>query len=78
MKVFSEPTLIESAIPVKNRQLEKMWERQYEIHLENINEFEDLWVKAYTLIWERFCSCEVQYALKEMSNFNTVVKNDPL
>ena len=77
-KVFTEPTLVESAVPINNRQLEKMWEKHYEIHLEKINEFEDLWVKAYALIWERFCSREVQYALKEMSDFNTVVKNEPL
>ena len=78
MKVFSIPTLQESMVPRENRQLEKMWEKQYNQYLDNLKEFKDLWIKSYALIWEKFCSREVQCALKEMSDFNSVVKNEPL
>ena len=78
IKFFSESTLQESTVPRENRQLEKKWEKQYDRYLDNVKEFEDLWINLYALIWEKYCSREVQCALKEMSDFNSVVKNEPL
>ena len=34
--------------------------------------------KPYALIWEKYCSREVQCALREISDYNYVVNNEPL
>ena len=63
---------------LQNRQFEMMWGKQYDQYLDNVKEFEDLWIKSYALIWEKYFSREVQCPLKEISDFNYVVKNEPL
>ena len=63
IKFFSESTLQESTVPRENRQLEKKWEKQYDRYLDNVKEFEDLWINLYALIWEKYCSREVQCGL---------------
>ena len=57
---------------------ELKWKKKYDQYLENQREFEDLWIKSYALIWYKYCSREVQCELKEMSYYNSVVKNEPL
>ena len=51
MKVLSTSTLQESMVPRENRQLEKMWGKEYDQYLDNVKEFKDLWMKSYALIW---------------------------
>ena len=40
--------------------------------------FNDNWVKAYALIWEGYCSKEMQSAIKEMSTYESQIINEPL
>ena len=61
-----------------NRQFDMIWVKHYNHYFDNIKGFKDLWIKLYALIWEKYCSREVQCALKEISDFNSVVKNEPL
>ena len=89
-KVFSEPTLQESTVDptvnavnarlhaLQNRQQEMKWGKEYDLYLDNIKEFEDIWVKAYVYIWEKYCSREIQFALKEMPDYDSNIKNEPL
>ena len=45
---------------------------------ENLKDFKDLWIKPYDLIWEKYGSHEAQCTLKEMSEYNSVEKKEPL
>ena len=40
--------------------------------------FKEQWVKAYALIWGSYCSRELCMAIKEMPDFESVIRNDPL
>ena len=45
---------------------------------EECKEFDEQWVKAYALIWGKYCSRDIQVAIKEMSDFESDIKNEPL
>ena len=40
--------------------------------------FKEQWIKAYALIWGSYCSREMCMAIKEMPEFESVIRNDPL
>ena len=69
-KVFAEPALAQLATEGtqeekcrKDDQMLRKWQVEYTIHQECKNKFEDNWVKAYSLIWDLYCSREIQTAI---------------
>ena len=75
-KVFAEPELAELTTEgteeEKRRKDDRMlrkWQVEYTIHQECKNKFEDNWVKAYSLIWDSYCSKEMQIVIKELPDF---------
>ena len=82
--VFTKPTLSSSNNPdaaaraVENKQFEMEWQVDYKVYKKEVRRFDDNWVKAYALVWETYCSKEVQIAIKEMADYDTHIKNDPL
>ena len=50
----------------------------YKVYKKEVRHFDDNWVKAYALVWETYFSKEVQIAIKEMVDYDTHIKNDPL
>ena len=63
---------------LQNRQYKMKWGKEYDLYLDNKKEFDDLWIKSYAFIWGKYCSREVQCALKEMPDYDSYVKNEPL
>ena len=54
------------------------WKIDFLIYWKECKEFDEQWVKAYALIWDTYCSRDIQVAIKEMSDFDTDIKNEPL
>ena len=89
-KFSPEPTLQESTVDpsvnaanarmnaLQNRQYEMKWRKEYDLYLDNTKEFDDIWIKAYAYMWGKYCSREIQCALKEMPNYDSDVKNGTL
>ena len=84
-KVYSEPEAGEAATvgtpkqkARKDRLAEKKWEILFNRHQDKVEKFDNLWVKAYALIWDNYCSKDLQIALKEMPDFDTAVNKEPL
>ena len=50
----------------------------YAIFRKEEKKYKEAWVKAYALIWDSYCSREVQTAIKEMSTFETKIKHEPI
>ena len=40
--------------------------------------FKEQWVKGFALIWDSYCSREVCVTIKEIPDFESVIRNDPL
>ena len=82
--VFSEPELRVSELsePVakarEQLKYDKRYDKQYDYWMENEAAFSSLWSKAYALIWETYCSSELKVTIKEMSRFQTHIRDDPL
>ena len=84
-KVFTEPTAADAATSGtdaqkarKDRLAEKKWEILFNHYQDKVETFDSLWVKTYALIWDNYCSKEVQIALQEMPNFDSTIKREPL
>ena len=45
---------------------------------DKVEKFDALWIKTYALIWDTYCSKEIQVALKEMSDFDRDINKNPL
>ena len=81
---FEEPQLVvsEATEPIlkerEQRKNDKKYDKQYDQWIENNAEFDSLWQKAYALIWESYCSTELKVTAKEMSMFNSHIRDDPL
>ena len=58
--------------------IDMKWKIEFEMHLKEYREFQDIWVKVYALIWENYCSREVQMDFKEMPDFDSTINNQPL
>ena len=53
-------------------------EIDFAIYQKDERKFDEAWVKAYALIWDTYCSREIQSAIKEMITFETMIRNEPL
>ena len=62
----------------KDRILEKRWEIMFNTYQDKIEKFDGLWIKAYALIWNSYCSKEIQVVLKEMPGFDKIINKDPI
>ena len=51
---------------------------EYKVYLSKKEKYDDNWAKAYALIWESYCSRELQIAIQERLNIETTIKDDPL
>ena len=70
-KVYDEPNMPEAASEGtdaekarKDRLAEKKWEILFTRYQDKIEKFDALWIKAFALIWDTYCSKEIQVALK--------------
>ena len=64
----------------KNTQFLEEWRVDFLIYWKECKEFDEQWVKAYALIWGKYCSRDIQVAMKEMSytgkkSYTRVAKN---
>ena len=50
----------------------------FTIYRQECKRFDETWVKAYALIWDTYCSKDIQRNIKEMPAYETVIKNNPL
>ena len=70
LSTFLEPVLTESVKidanekALENRQLEMNYKIMFERHIKKEEVFEENLVRAYVLIWDTYCSREVQVAIK--------------
>ena len=62
----------------KDRLAEKKWEMMFNRYQDKVEKFDHLWIKAYALIWDNYCSKNLQIALREMPDFDTAVNKEPL
>ena len=40
--------------------------------------YDEAWVKVYALNWDTYCSREIQTVIKDMPEFETKIRNEPL
>ena len=84
LAVLSEPELKASTKvdaaekALDNKMREMKWKIMFEIHMKDRRTFDENWVKTYALIWDKYCSREVQVALKEMPDFESSILNQPI
>ena len=83
-KTFTKPTKSQSTLgdadakALENEMYLEEWKIDFGIYRKDERKFDEAWVKVYELIWDTYCSREIQTALKEMSTFETKIRNDPL
>ena len=82
-KTFKEPDLGQStkmggAEAHEERMLQLKYQIDYEHWLTDQKIYDENMVKLYAVIFDNYCSKEIQLALKESSNFENVVLNKPL
>ena len=84
-KVYDEPDVPEATTEGtdiekarKDRLAEKKWEILFTRYQDKTEKFDALWIKAFALIWDSYCSKEVQVALKEMPDFDGQINKNPL
>ena len=82
--VYEEPELVVSTDTdaakkaAKDRRNTVRYDKKYDQWEANMAEFSSLWTKAYGLIWESYMSSELKRIIKEMSDYETVILDDPL
>ena len=54
------------------------YDKQYDRWEANDAEFNSLRTKSYGLIWESYMSTELRRIIKEMPNYGTTIRDDPL
>ena len=62
----------------EQKSFDKLYDKQVEIYLEQCTEFEENWKKAYAFVYEQYCGKEMQISLKELPEFDSKIKGDPL
>ena len=83
-KAFTKPTMSKStnADPndkaAEDEQFREEWKIDYQIFCKEETRFEELWCKAFAVIWEKYCLRDLQVAIKEMSDFETTVRDNPV
>ena len=50
----------------------------FTIYHNESKKFDGAWVKAYALIWDKYCSRYVQRTIKEMPTYENVIRNNHL
>ena len=63
---------------IEQETLNRKYEAQFAHYFEQEMEFEDNWVKAYGLIFESYCSRDMQIAVRELVDYETRTINNPL
>ena len=48
------------------------------IYRSECKKFDGAWIKAYALIWDTYCSKDIQRTIKEMSTYENTILNNPL
>ena len=83
-KVFNKPIWIKLALTDEadkehdNLQFMMEWQVDCEEFKKESKRFCDNWVNVYALIWESYCSKEMQIALKEISDYESHIRDQPL
>ena len=62
----------------ENTQFLEEWKIDFLIYWKECKEFDEQWVKVYALILEKYCSRDIQVTIKEMLDFESDIKNEPL
>ena len=80
----NEPTLVSSTVTeplVKQAEdalnLEK-WKIEFSFYHTQKHKLQASFTKAFSLIWENYCAKEVQVVIKEMSDYETRIRDEPL
>ena len=55
-----------------------MWEKEVKLWVQQKDEFDENWSKAYAYIFEQYCGKEMQVAIKELEHFGSKIQNNPL
>ena len=82
--VYKEPELVVSIetdqdkFRAEERRNAVRYDKQYDRWESNVAEFNSLWVKAYGLIWDSYVSSDRRRIIKEMSQFDGTILDDPL
>ena len=84
-KVFTEPELADpvtdGSAEVQKRKDEmnmRKWSIQFEHYEEKKDKFDAGWRNAYSLIWDSYCSKDIQRAITELPDYEAKIQNDPL
>ena len=57
---------------------DKIWEKKVEMWIEDEQIFKENMRKAYAIIFDSYCGKEMQVTLKEVTDYESKVKNDPI
>ena len=75
-KVYSEPEVGEAATTCtpeqkarKDRLAEKKWEIMFNRYQDKVEKFNNLWIKAYALIWDNYCSKDIQISIYFLQSY---------
>ena len=63
---------------IEQESLNRKYEAQLSYYFTAESQFEDNWVKAYGLIYDTYCSKEMQRTIMEVSDYDTRILDDPL
>ena len=55
-----------------------LWEKELELWVQQKDELDENWSKAYAFIFEQYCGKEMQVAIKELEHFEKTIQNNPL
>ena len=83
-KVFNEPILQRAinedadTMAFQQKMFDMKWQVDYKRFVDQEKEYQENLVKAYALIFESYCSKEVQVAIKELPDYQTHVLDKPL
>ena len=63
---------------IEQESLNRKYEAQLSYYFTAESQFEDNWVKAYGLIYDTYCSKEMQRTIMEVSDYDTRILDNPL
>ena len=81
---FEEPKMEETTktgadkILLDTKCLLRKWYKDYDHYQSKQDEFDSLWIKAYAMIYNQYCSTEVNISIQELPNFETEIREDPM
>ena len=83
-KVFKKTVLVKSTSTdddvkaMENILFMEEFKIGFTIYRNESKKFDGAWVKAYALIWDTYCSRDLQRTIKEMPTYENVILNNPL